>query len=129
MPGNPFSQLVQGCCFPAPFPPYRIPELSVECVYRAPPIYNVQWSLESWDYEGNVMRAVRRPVVEKEGGETVSYDVPVLWRGKAAASFPLTPPGRIPWRMNFMRRPAYGCRTAALRGKHGRVFLAFLSRK
>ena len=21
MPGNPFSQLVQGCCFPAPFPP------------------------------------------------------------------------------------------------------------
>lgn len=50
----------------------------MECVYRAPAIYNVRWSLESWDYEGNVMRVVRRQVVEKEGGETVSYDVPVL---------------------------------------------------
>lgn len=78
MPGNPFSQLVQGCCFPAPFPPYRIPELSVECVYRVPAIYNVRWSLESRDYEGNVMRVVRRQVVEKQGGETVSYDVSVL---------------------------------------------------
>lgn len=50
----------------------------MECVYRAPAIYNVRWSLESRDYEGNVMRVVRRQVVEKEGGETVSYDVPVL---------------------------------------------------
>ena len=89
----------------------------MECVYRVPAIYNVRWSLESRDYEGNVMRVVRRQVVEKQGGETVSYDVPVLWRGKAAASFPLTPPGRIPWRMNFMRRPAYGCRGGGPAGK------------
>lgn len=62
----------------------------------APPIYNVQWSLESWDYEGNVMRAVRRPVVEKEGGETVSYDVPVLWRRKSGGVFSAHSAGRIP---------------------------------
>lgn len=50
----------------------------MECVYRVPAIYNVRWSLESRDYEGNVMRVVRRQVVEKQGGETVSYDVSVL---------------------------------------------------
>lgn len=54
-----------------------VPEISVECVYRAPAIYNVVWWLGGWDYEGNVMRVVRREVKEKQGYETVSYDIPI----------------------------------------------------
>lgn len=54
-----------------------LPEISVECVYRAPAIYNVVWWLGGWDYEGNVMRVVRREMMEKQGYETVFYDVPI----------------------------------------------------
>lgn len=52
-------------------------EVSVESVYRAPAIYNVVWRLGGWDYEGNVMRVARRVMMEKQGYETVFYDIPI----------------------------------------------------
>lgn len=54
-----------------------VPEISVECVYQAPAIYDVVWRLGGWDYEGNVMRVVRREMMEKQGYETVFYDIPI----------------------------------------------------
>lgn len=54
-----------------------VPEISVKCVYRAGAIYNVQWWLADWDYEENVMRVVRRQMVDKQGYETITYDIPI----------------------------------------------------
>lgn len=42
-----------------------------------PAIYDVVWRLGDWDYEGNVMRVVRREMMEKQGYETVFYDIPI----------------------------------------------------
>lgn len=39
--------------------------------------YDVVWRLGDWDYEGNVMRVVRREMMEKQGYETVFYDIPI----------------------------------------------------
>lgn len=54
-----------------------IPEISVECVYRSPAVYDVGWTLGGWNYEGNVMRVVRRELVRKQGPEVISYDIPI----------------------------------------------------
>lgn len=42
-----------------------------------PAICDVVWRLGGWDYEGNVMRVVRREMMEKQGYETVFYDIPI----------------------------------------------------